>query len=183
MFKSLIATLLLILSLTLSSCSVGTSGLQSYVSGSQGYQFLYPNGWIQVDVKDASEGVDVVFRDLIQRTENLSAIVSDVPQGKQLEDLGTPTDVGYRFLKQINARSKDNRQIELINAQSREIDGKTYYKLEYQVQLPDDRTRHDLASVVISRGKLFTFNLSTTQERWEKVKDVFEVVVNSFSVS
>jgi photosystem II oxygen-evolving enhancer protein 2 len=182
MFKSLAAALLLIVSLALSSCSLGVGAMQSYVNPAQGYEFLYPNGWIPVDVKNASAGVDVVLRDLVERTENLSVIVSDVPADKSLEDLGTPTDVGYRFFKNVNNNPKLNRQTEFLRAESRENNGKTYYILEYEVNLPNDRPRHNLASVAVSEGKLFTFNLSTTESRWKKVKDVFEVAANSFSV-
>jgi photosystem II oxygen-evolving enhancer protein 2 len=182
MFKSLIVTLLFIATLTLSGCSVGISNLQHYANAAKGYEFFYPNGWIEVNVQNASEGVDVVFRDLIQRTENLSVIISSVPENKTLTDLGTPTDVGYRFLKQVNNNPNANREAELIKAEARESNGKTYYTLEYQVKLPDNQERHDIASVAVSRGKLYTFNLSTDQKRWEKVKNLFETVVNSFSI-
>ncbi len=182
MFKLFIITLFAIISFLISSCSSQVGGLRGYVNSGSGYQFLYPNGWLQVDVKNASEGVNVVFRDLIERSENLSVIISEVKDNKTLTDLGTPTEVGYRFLKQVNNNSRLKQETEFINAQSHEADGKTYYIFEYQVKLPDNQERHNLASVAVSRGKLFTFNLSTTQQRWQKVKNLFESVVNSFSV-
>ena len=70
----------------------------------------------------------------------------------------------------------------MIGAETNEVKGKTYYILEYDVKLPNSR-RHNIASVVISRGKLFTFNASTTDRRWTKMKKVFEEVVSSFSVA
>lgn len=182
MLRAIVAVVVLILSLTLSSCATDVGGLQSYVSPSSGYQFLYPNGWIPVDIKNASEGVDLVYRDLIERSENLSVIISDVPQSKTLSDLGTPSEVGYRFFKAVNNDKDVNRNAELISADSREQNGQTYYILEYQVKLPDNQERHDLASVAVSHGKLYTFNLSTPQQRWDKVKNLFETAVNSFSV-
>ncbi|MGK7878253.1 MAG: photosystem II reaction center PsbP [Xenococcaceae cyanobacterium] len=182
MLKSFVAALLVILSLSLYGCSAGITGLQSYVNTKGGYEFLYPNGWIPVDVREASEGVDVVFRDLVQRTENLSVVISDIPEDKSLADLGTPSEVGYRFLKSVNNDPNLNREAEFIKAEVRESGAKTYYILEYQVKLPDNQERHNIASVAVSRGKLFTFNLSTRQSRWKKVKDLFEVAVTSFSV-
>jgi photosystem II oxygen-evolving enhancer protein 2 len=157
-------------------------GLQSYVNAAGGYEFLYPNGWIQVDVEDAREGVDVVYRDLIERTENLSVIVSEVPKSKTLTELGTPSEVGYRFLKSVNGSANSKREADLIRAESREASGKTYYILEYEVKLPNQQKRHDIASVAISRGKLLTFNLSAPQQRWQKVKNLFETSVQSFTV-
>jgi photosystem II oxygen-evolving enhancer protein 2 len=129
MFRSLIVVLVAILSLTLSSCVTDVGGLQSYVNAAHGYEFLYPNGWVSVDVKSASEGVDVVYRDLIERTENLSVIISEVPPGKTLTDLGTPSEVGYRFFKAVKDNPNLKREADLIRAESREANGKTYYIL------------------------------------------------------
>ncbi len=183
MFKSFVTALLLMLSLTFYGCSTGAGSLQSYVNASKGYQFLYPNGWIPVDVRNASEGVDIVYRDLIERSENLSVIISQIDRDKNLQDLGNATDVGYRFLKTVNQNPNSDRQADLIRAESRQVNDKTYYLLEYEVDLPNQQKRHDLASVAVSNGKLYTFNLSTSDRRWDKVKNLFEMVVKSFSVT
>ena len=180
MFKKLIAALLVIVSISLCSCSSVLGGLQSYIDSAKGYEFLYPNGWVPVDVKGASEGVDLVFHDIVERSENLSVIISSVPNDKTLEELGTPSEVGYRFLKATNSNPNSNREAEFISAQSHEARGKTYYILEYEVKSPDQR--HNLASIAVSRGQLFTFNLSTRQRRWPKVEDRFRAIANSFTV-
>ena len=178
MFKKLIAVLLVIVSISLCSCSSVLGGLQSYIDSTKGYEFLYPNGWVPVDVR-ASEGVDLVFHDIVERSENLSVIISSVPKDKTLEELGTPSEVGYRFLK-TSSIPNSNRQAEFISAQSHEAKGKTYYILEYEVKSPDPR--HNIASIAVSRGQLFTFNLSTRQGRWTKVEDRFRAIANSFTV-
>lgn len=183
MFKSFLAGLLIILSLVVSSCSTGVSGLQSYVDTSKGYEFLYPNGWIPVNLgTSARRTVDVVFRDLVERTENLSVIINEVPDGKSLEDLGSPTEVGYRLLKAINKIPDSDREAEFIRAEARENKDKKYYLFEYEENLPGQGERHNIASVAVSRGKIFTFNLSTPQRRWDNVKDSFEVAAKSFTV-
>ena len=181
MLRLLITLCLISLTTLISSCSAGVTGLQSYVNTAQGYEFLYPNGWLPVTVKNASAGVDLVYRDLIERTENLSVIISDVPEGQTLEELGSPTDVGYRFLKAVDTPDSD-RKTDFISAEARESKDKTYYILEYEVEKPNEPTRHNIASVAVSRGKLFTFNLSTTDKRWSKVKDSFEIAAKSFTV-
>ena len=183
MFKSVFAGLLIVLSLLISSCSTGVSGLQSYVNTSKGYEFLYPNGWIPVNLgTSARRTVDVVFRDLVERTENLSVIIDEAPEGKTLEDLGSPSEVGYRLLKAINKAPDSAREAEFIRAEARTNKDKAYYLLEYEENLPEQGERHNLASVAVSRGKIFTFNLSTPQRRWEAVKDSFEVAAKSFTV-
>lgn len=178
MLKRIAAVLLIILGLSLQSCAPTASALVSYVDSYDGYEFLYPNSWVPVKVED---GPDVVLHDLIEETENVSVVINPVPDDKTLEELGSPTEVGYRLSKSAIAPPDSGREAELVNAESREVNGNTYYLLEYAVKLPD-QVRHNLASVTIRRGQLFTLNLSTTERRWRKVKDAFYRVVESFSV-
>ncbi|MBD2777652.1 photosystem II reaction center PsbP [Iningainema tapete] len=181
MWKRITLILLLVLSFCLSNTSVASAvaGLKSYVDSTDGYQFLYPNGWVEVRV---ANGPDVVFHDLIEATENVSVVISPVPEGKTLAQLGTPTEVGYKLGKNALAPEGSGRQAELVNAAEREVGGKTYYILEYAVKLPNNKQRHNIASVAVSRGKVFTFNASIPEKRWHKVKGLIENSVNSFSV-
>lgn len=178
MLKTIAAVLLLVLTLSLNGCATGVSGLKSYVDTTDGYEFLYPNGWLPVKVSD---GPDIVFHDMIEQSENVSVVMSKVPDGKTLADLGTPGEVGYQLQKNAIAPPDSGRKAELVNAEARESGDKTYYLLEYSVKLPNQQ-RHNLASVAVSRGKLYTLNASTTEKRWEKLRDVFEQVAKSFSV-
>jgi photosystem II oxygen-evolving enhancer protein 2 len=180
MLKRIAAILLLVLclSLQISVAPAVASSLKPYVDTTKGYKFLYPNGWLSVKVKD---GPDVVFHDLIEQTENISVVISPVAQGKSIADLGTPGDVGYKLLKNAIAPPNSNRQAELVNAEAREKNAKKYYLLEYAVKLPNG-ARHNLASVAVSRGKLLTFNASTTESRWQKVQPILKQVVDSFTV-
>lgn len=183
MFKSLITTILILLSVSLFGCSVGVSGLQSYVDTSDGYEFLYPNGWVGVDVKNAPEGVDVAYQDLIDAREKLSVIISDVNQDKSLEDLGSPSDVGDRFMERVNNNPDSNLKATLVNAELRAGNDNNYYILEYVVTLPNNQAKHNVASVVVKKGKLFTFNISTPESRWSSVKKQFITAAKSFSVT
>ena len=176
-------TVLALFSLVLAGCFPGVGNLQSYVDVEDGYEFLYPQGWIEVIVEDASPGVDVVFRDLIEQTENLSLIISDVPPGQTLSELGDPSAVGYRFFQQVKNDPQQKKELEFLRAESLKKDNDTYYILEYQTKLADQQERHNLASVTIKGGRLFTFNLSTPQSRWQKVQQLSDIVVKSFSVS
>ncbi|MEH2243162.1 photosystem II reaction center PsbP [Nostoc sp.] len=180
MWKRIVLILLLVLSFSLSNSGVAVAaGLKSFVDTSDGYQFLYPNGWLQVKV---ANGPDVVFHDLIEVSENISVVISPVPEGKTLSELGTPTEVGYKLGKAALAPPDSGRSAELVNAAQREVDGKTYYLLEYEVKLPNQQERHNIASVAVSRGKLFTLNASIPEKRWQRVKRMIDEVVNSFSV-
>lgn len=179
MFKRIAVIFCLMLGFALQGCTGAVGGLKSYVDVSDGYQFSYPNAWTEVQVKS---GPDVVFHDIIETTENVSVIISPVPEGKSLEELGTPSEIGYQLQKRAIAPPDSNREAELINVASREVNGHTYYLMEYAVKI-GNLARHDLASVTVNRGRLYTFNASTTDSRWQKAKNVLETVVKSFLVN
>ncbi|MBF2064920.1 MAG: photosystem II reaction center PsbP family protein [Calothrix sp. C42_A2020_038] len=180
MWKKIGLILLLVLSFSFSSSGVAAAaGLKNFVDTNDGYEFLYPNGWVQVKVAD---GPAVVFHDIIEPSENISVVISPVPGGKTLAELGTPGEVGYKLGKNALAPEGSGREAELIDAAQREIDGKLYYKLEYLIKLPNNQKRHNLANVAVSRGKLFTFNASVTERRWSRVKRLIEDSINSFKV-
>ncbi len=186
MFKSFFLRIVasLIIALSLCGCvSTTAAGLKAYVDGADGYQFLYPIGWIQVDVKNANQGVDVVFRDLIERSENLSVVISQVDKNIKLEDLGSPSDVGYRFMQLVNQNPNSQIEAELIAAEKKEEKKQNYYLLEYRVKQPDGNYRHNIATVATKNGKLYTFNISTTEARWSQVENLFKTMAKSFSLS
>lgn len=182
MWKQITLSLIMALGLILQTnvAPAQAAGLQAYVDTGDSYKFLYPNGWVPVKT---TKGADIIFHDLIESTENVSVVISQVDKAKKLSDLGTATDVGEKLGKNAIAPAGSGREAALLTAESREIRGKTYYILEYDVKFPNDTHRHNVASVVVSRGKLFTFNASTTDRRWAKMKQVFNEVVSSFSVA
>lgn len=180
-FKRLVAMLAVVIAVALTGCSNSpSSGLTSYTDSYDGYRFLYPNEWIEMDASNLAP--DVVLHDLIEQSENLTVIMNPVAAGETLEDLGTPTEVGYELSKRAIAPEGSDRVAELVDAQARQDeDGKTYYILEYAVTLPDQR-RHNIASIAISRGQLFTLNVSTTERRWQNIQDKLRIVARSFFV-
>lgn len=177
--KQIFVLCLLAIGLGLSSCSsISGGGLKSYADVQDGYEFLYPNGWVSVET---TAGPDVVFRDLIETSENVSVVINPVPEGKTLVELGSPSEVGYRLSKAAIAPPGSNRQAELVNAEAYERGPQTYYLLEYAVTLPNQK-RHNLTSMAVSRGKLYSFSASTTEARWQQMAETFDQVAHSFSV-
>ncbi|MEO1591757.1 MAG: photosystem II reaction center PsbP, partial [Cyanobacteria bacterium J06632_22] len=74
------------------------------------------------------------------------------------------------------------RDVELVNAKAIDTeDGKTYYILEYVANLPSGM-RHNLASAIVRRGQLFTFNASVPEGRWDDLEILLKQTVASFSV-
>ena len=46
----------------------------------------------------------------------------------------------------------------------------------------EDRDRHELATVVVDRGRLYTLATSVNEDRWEKVQDLCGRVVRSLNL-
>jgi photosystem II oxygen-evolving enhancer protein 2 len=123
----------------------------------------------------------VVFHDLINSDETLSLVVSDVAAESGLADLGSAVAVGEKLRRTVIAPEGSGRAASLVQAEEREQGGRTFYDLEYTVQL-SDRNRHELATVVVDRGRLYTFAASTNEVRWERVHELFERVIQSFTL-
>jgi photosystem II oxygen-evolving enhancer protein 2 len=160
------------------SCSAAAAGLNSFQSPDGRYAFLYPTGWTRVQV---SGGPQVVFHDLINSDETLSLVISEVNPTNDLEKLGSAVAVGEQLRRTVIAPEGSGRAAELVEASERQEGPRTFYDLEYAVHL-DDRDRHELATVVLDRGRLYTFAASTNEIRWAKVKDMFHQVVTSFTL-
>jgi len=167
-----------LLALGLGACSAAAAGLNSFNSPDGRYAFLYPTGWTRVQV---SGGPQVVFHDLINSDETLSLVISEVSPDRDLEGLGSAVAVGEKLRRTVIAPEGSGRQAELVEAREREQQGHTFYDLEYAVHL-SDRDRHELATVVADRGRLYTFAASTNEARWNKVKGLFDQVIRSFSL-
>jgi photosystem II oxygen-evolving enhancer protein 2 len=174
--RLLLAVLLVI---QLGMAPAQAASLKGHIDTSDGYKFLYPNGWVEVPVKNAA---DVVYHDLIDPTENVSVVIGQVPGNKTLAELGSPTEVGAKLGRNAIAPPNSGREAELTSAESEEIQGKTYYYLEYLVKIGNQQ-RYNLASVVVSRGKLFTCNASATAKRWPRMKQTLQEMIHSFNVA
>ncbi|WP_254992067.1 photosystem II reaction center PsbP, partial [Cyanobium sp. N5-Cardenillas] len=142
----------LLLTLLLVGCSAAAAGLNSFQSPDGRYAFLYPTGWTRVQV---SNGPQVVFHDLINSDETLSLVVSEVTPDRDLSQLGSAVEVGETLRRSVISPEGSGRDAELVEAHEREQGGRTYYDLEYTVHLAD-RDRHELATVVVDRGRLYT---------------------------
>ncbi len=170
--------LLIILCITLSACSRGlNAGLEAYQSPDGRYAFLYPTGWTRVKVDG---GPEIIYHDLINSNETLSLVVSDLNKEVDLELLGSPIEVGQTLIDKVIAPKGSGRSVKLVDANKREASNHIFYDLEYQLDL-NNQERHELATVVIDRGTLYTFAVGTNEDRWNKVDGIFANVIESFN--
>ena len=170
-FKSFLAIALV---LTLGACSTGgASGLEPFKSQDGRYGFLFPTGWTRVAVDN---GPEVVYHDLINSDETLSLVISKLENEVDLDDLGGAGAVVERLF----GKKSINNPIQLIEASEREVNDHIFYDLEYSVT-SNENSRHEIATVVVDRGYLFTLAASTNEQRWSKMEDTFKRVVSSFT--
>ena len=174
-FRTFVNSLLAIaLVLTLGACSTGgTAGLEPFKSQDGRYGFLFPTGWTRVAVDN---GPEVVYHDLINSDETLSLVISKLENEIDLDELGGADAVGKRLF----GEKTSNNPIQLIDASEREIDERKFYDLEYSVDL-EGNGRHEIATVVVDRGYLYTLAASTSEQRWSKMQDTFKRVVSSLT--
>ena len=107
-------------------------------------------------------------------------VISDVGKDVELQELGSPEAVGARLMQEVIAPEGAGREVDLVEATERKNNDHIFYDLEYSVHL-QDRDRHELATVVVDRGYLYTLAASTNEERWLKVKKIFERAITSFT--
>ncbi len=179
MFKSILAIILVMFSLSLSGCVTRTNGLAPFVDSRDGYSFLHPNGWLQKNVKN---GPDVVFHDIVEPSENVSVVIGKLKSVKTLEEIGTPHDIGLRIQEKVIGSPNAT----LVSAEAYQNQDKPYYLLEYKINSPTNKAseaRHDLVSVTANDGSFYTLSISTLESRWLKLKDLFYQVANSFTVA
>ena len=170
--------LILSICFLLSACGGGLSaGLEAYQSPDGRYGFFYPTGWTRVKVDG---GPEIIYHDLINSNETLSLVVSDVNKDVELDQLGTPSEVGQTLIDKVIAPEGSGRSVKLLNANQREDEKHVFYDLEYELNL-NEQDRHELATVVIDRGSLYTFAVGTNEERWNKVEKMFNNVIESFN--
>jgi photosystem II oxygen-evolving enhancer protein 2 len=179
MLKRAVCILLITLTIGLSGCVSKTGGLIPYNDSRDGYSFLYPNGWLETRIKG---GPDILFHDLIEKSESVSVIISGLKSVDSLEEIGSAEDVAERIKTNMIALPGSNRDAKVIRAEQKEIKGKNYYLLEYLVNQENVAPRHDLLSVTSSKDRLYALSMSTIDRRWQKVNEMFYNMANSFTV-
>jgi photosystem II oxygen-evolving enhancer protein 2 len=179
MLRRFSVILILLSSLLLTSCVAKNAGLMPFSDIRDGYSFLYPGGWQQKMIKG---GPDILFQDIVELSENVSVVIGKLSSVKELAEIGTASDIGLRVAQKVIATPESGREADLITAEQRDLNGKSYYLLEYATKLANGQRRHEVVSVTTGKSGLYTLSISTPETRWLKVKDLFYKVAESFSV-
>ena len=156
------------------SAAKARGGYASYSDTQDGYSFNYPFGWQEVNV----DGLDVVFKDVIEPLETVS--VNLVPSDKKdILEYGDAKEVAFTLADKV--LTGPTQEVSLVNATERLLNGRRYIDFEYLVK-SRGYTKHALASVTIANGKLYTLETGSNERRWGKVGPKVAGVISSFEV-
>eukprot|EP01025_Chloroclados_australasicus_P045852 TRINITY_DN5047_c0_g1_i1.p1 TRINITY_DN5047_c0_g1~~TRINITY_DN5047_c0_g1_i1.p1 ORF type:complete len:254 (+),score=22.45 TRINITY_DN5047_c0_g1_i1:58-762(+) len=151
--------------------------LKGYIptkDGQDGYQFVYPFGWQELQV----DGQDILFKDVIEPLEAVS--VSFVPTEKSdVSDFGDLNEVTSTLARSV--LSSPQQEVEIINQNESVAEGIRYYTVEFQAKARN-YIRHSIAVIAVANGKFYTLTTGANERRWNKMKDKIKTVANSFSV-
>ncbi|MEO1133211.1 MAG: photosystem II reaction center PsbP [Cyanobacteria bacterium J06639_1] len=177
--KRLCIGLVAIALLFVGGCS--KAALRPYNDLNGQYTFNYPNGMVPADAP-IKNGLQVLLRDLVFGDENVSLMVSPYDGANRIEDLGSIDEVSDRVISKILAPPQTNRSAELVSGGTLQDGNQTYYVMEFGTKV--GRTpRHDMVTVTIAHHRLYTLTASTSDDRWDDVKDAFYETAKSLRVS
>jgi len=155
--------------------ALAISGMNVVKDTREGYQFLYPVGWQEIQV----DGQAAVYKDIIEPLE--SAALNVYPtQRESVADIGTAEEVANTLVGK--ALTAPGAQAKVLKASERKDDaGHLYYAFEF-VTKTKSYERHALTVVTITQGKFYTLTTGSSEKRWGKIKDRLQATVDSFQV-
>eukprot|EP00210_Caulerpa_lentillifera_P004074 g3887.t1 len=149
-------------------------GFNAVQDKGDGYQFLAPFGWQEVDVK----GLDVVYKDLIEPLESVS--VSLIPTDKtSIKEFGDLDEVAYTLADKV--LTPPDQTVKIIEASERMVTDTDYYQFEFETKAPN-YVRHALGVVAIGNGMFYALTTGASEKRWKKIADRLRTVIKSFQV-
>jgi photosystem II oxygen-evolving enhancer protein 2 len=141
--------------------------LEPFQDGSRSIRIMAPSGWNKFDGEVGA--YDVKWQDLVDPTENIK--ISSSPVKSTTESvalLGPVHDVGVSLAVKRNAK--------LISASQRQTDGILFYDFDFAI---NDGT-HQLLTLCVCKGKLWSLDASAKERRWDKRVELYKNVVGSF---
>ena len=151
------------------------SGMNAVKDTREGYEFLYPVGWQEIQV----DGQAAVYKDIIEPLE--SAALNVYPtQRESVREIGTPDEVAKTLVgKALTAPGAQGKV--LATSERTDKDGHLYYQFEF-VTRTKSYERHALTVVTVTQGKFYTLTTGSSEKRWNKMKERLAATVGSFKV-
>jgi len=151
------------------------SGMNVAKDTREGFQFVYPVGWQEIQV----DGQQAVYKDIIEPLESVALNVYPT-QRASVREIGTASEVANTLVGK--ALTAPGAQAKVLKANERVDEaGHVYYSFEF-VTKTKSYERHALTVVTITQGKFYTLTTGSSEKRWGKIKDRLQATVDSFQV-
>ena len=155
--------------------ALALSGMNAVKDTREGYEFLYPVGWQEIQV----DGQQAVYKDIIEPLESVALNVYPT-QRKSVSEIGTPDEVAKTLVGK--ALTAPGAQAKVLSTSERtDKDGHLYYQFEF-VTKTKSYERHALTVVTVTQGKFYTLTTGASEKRWSKMKERLLATVGSFNV-
>ena len=141
--------------------------LEPFQDGPRGIRIMAPSGWNKFDGEVGA--YDVKWQDLVDPTENIKISSSPVKSTTESVDvLGPVQEVGEKLAAKRNAK--------LLEATERVTEGILFYTFDFAIA---DGT-HQLLSLCVAKGKLWSIDANAKEKRWSKREEMYQNILGSF---
>ena len=141
--------------------------LEPFQDGPRGIRIMAPSGWNKFDGEVGA--YDVKWQDLVDPTENIKISSSPVKSTTESVDvLGPVQEVGEKLAAKRNAK--------LLGATERVTEGILFYTFDFAIA---DGT-HQLLSLCVAKGKLWSIDANAKEKRWSKREEMYQNILGSF---
>ncbi len=141
---------------------------ERFQDGPRGLSLLAPSGWNKFDGEVGA--YDLKWQDLVDPTENIK--ISSTP----VKSTTTSISALGEDVQDIGAKLAAKRDAKLVKAEERLTEGILFYVFEFAI---NDGT-HQLLSLSVNKGRIWSLDASTTEKRWPKRSEMYYNVVGSF---
>jgi photosystem II oxygen-evolving enhancer protein 2 len=140
--------------------------LMPYKDIAKGFSVLRPSGWNEFD---GAEGqYDIKWQDVIQPLEFVTVLTTPVSKGKALVDIGGVDSVAERLAK--------GRGGSVVAAVETMVGGDTP---AYVIEIKKEAA-HQMTLLAVAKSKLYSLNVSASEQRWPRRQKLLRQVVESF---
>jgi photosystem II oxygen-evolving enhancer protein 2 len=142
--------------------------LEKFADTNRGVSLLAPSGWNKFEGEVGA--YDLKWQDLVDNKENVK--ISSTPVKSTTTSINALGD----DVQVIGEKLAASRNAKLIKAEERLTEGILFYVFEFAI---GDGT-HQVLSLSVHKGKMWSLDASTTEKRWSKRAELYNNVVGSF---
>jgi len=142
--------------------------LERYGDTQRGLSLLVPSGWNKFEGEVGA--YDLKWQDLVDPKENIK--ISSTP----VKSTTTSISALGEDVQEIGAKLASKRDAKLVKASERITDSILFYTFEFAI---NDGT-HQLLSLCVHKGKIWSVDANTVERRWSKREEMYYNILGSF---